>query len=616
MKNVWRSWLPFLTDDVPEGFARPAETAQYELEHALPRIAPDWHVTLKQDELLCDGYTFSCKGTNVVLTGGETGILYGVYHLLMKLAIGSDIPESYAASPQYALRMINCWDNMDGSVERGYSGRSLFFDGGRLSYDASRLRQLARMMASVGLNVLCINNVNVREPAQELIESFLPDLAALAAIFRPFGVRLMVSVDYSQPMLHGIPTADPLDERVKAWWQHQAAIVYSIIPDLAGFLVKADSEHRPGPFSYGRNHADGANMLARAIKPFGGVLVWRCFVYNCQQDWRDTSIDRPKAAYDNYVHLDGQFEDNVILQVKNGPFDFQVREPISPTLLAMPHTNLALEWQLAQEYTGQQIDLYAMPVMWQETMADLPLESIMAMAAVSNLGNDTIMTGHPFAALNLFAYGALAWNPLCCRPDDIIRMWIRLTYPISPKNECTLADVLLGSRHAYEQYTSPLGIGWMVVPNVHYGPSPEGYEYQSWGTYHKASRDAVGIDRTSDGTGYALQYPPQLCDRYSSLETCPDELLLFFHRLPYTYRMRDGRTLIQRIYDDHFEGYEWVERASEALQSLILPEEDRAIVLERIKLQKQNAREWRDVINTYFHRLSGIDDIHGRTIYP
>ena len=249
-------------------------------------------------------------------------------------------------------------------------------------------------------------------------------------------------------------------------------------------------------------------------------------------------------------------------------------------------------------------------------MTDLPLKSIMAMAAVSNLGNDAIMTGHPFAALNLFAYGVLAWNPLCCRPDDIIRQWIRLTYCLSLKDECTLTDILLGSRHAYEQYTAPLGIGWMVTPNVHYGPSPDGYEYQSWGTYHKADRDAIGIDRTSVGTGYALQYPPLLRDRYSSLKTCPDELLLFFHRLPYTYRMRDGRTLIQRIYDDHFEGYDWVERTSEALQSLTLPEEDRTIVLERIKLQKQNAREWRDVINTYFHRLSGIDDIHGRTIYP
>ncbi len=392
-------------------------------------------------------------------------------------------------------------------------------------------------------------------------------------------------------------------------------MVYAAIPDLAGFLVKADSEHRPGPFTYGRNHAEGANMLARALKPFGGMLVWRCFVYNCQQDWRDEKTDRPKAAYEHYVYLDGQFDDNVILQVKNGPFDFQVREPISPTLLAMPKTNLALEWQLAQEYTGQQIDIFAMPVMWQELFADMPRNSIMAMAAVSNLGNDACMTGHPFAALNFFAYGALAWDPDACQPDDIIHRWIRLTYRFAPDDENALADVLLGSRHAYEQYTAPLGICWMVTPNQHYGPSPDGYEYQAWGTYHKADRNAIGIDRTADGTGYVLQYPEALRRRFESTQTCPDELLLFFHRLPYTFKMRDGRTLIQRIYDDHFEGYEWVERAASILKALPLPDFDRALVDERIGRQLHNAREWRDIINTFFHRLSGIEDVHERKIY-
>ena len=547
--------------------------------------------------------------------GGKTGLLYGAYWLLMALASGSALPEDHSSAPQYALRMINCWDNADGNVERGYSGRSLFFQGGKLTYDPARMRQLGRMLASVGLNVLCINNVNVHDPAQLLIEDDLPDLAKLAAIFRPFGVRLMVSIDYSQPMRHGIPTADPLDERVQAWWKHQAEVVYAAIPDLAGFLVKADSEHRPGPFTYGRNHAEGANMLARALKPFGGMLVWRCFVYNCQQDWRDEKTDRPKAAYEHYVYLDGQFDDNVILQVKNGPFDFQVREPISPTLLAMPKTKLALEWQLAQEYTGQQIDIFAMPVMWQELFADMPRNSIMAMAAVSNLGNDACMTGHPFAALNFFAYGALAWDPDACQPDDIIHRWIRLTYRFAPDDENALADVLLGSRHAYEQYTAPLGICWMVTPNQHYGPSPDGYEYQAWGTYHKADRNAIGIDRTADGTGYVLQYPEALRRRFESTQTCQDELLLFFHRLPYTFKMRDGRTLIQRIYDDHFEGYEWVERAASILKALPLPDFDRALVDERIGRQLHNAREWRDIINTFFHRLSGIEDVHERKIY-
>lgn len=615
MNNSWRSWLPFLSDDVPAALTTPHAIADFELAQALPKLAPTLHVALKPEEALGEGFRIVQQGDDVTISGGESGLLYGTYRLLMALAANDPLSADCSYAPQYALRMINCWDNADGSVERGYSGRSLFFDGGKLTYDPTRMRQLGRMLASVGLNVLCINNVNVHEPAQRLIEDDLPDLANLAAIFRPFGVRLMVSIDYSQPMRHGIPTADPLDARVQAWWQHQAEVVYRAVPDLAGFLVKADSEHRPGPFTYGRNHAEGANMLARALKPFGGVLVWRCFVYNCQQDWRDEKTDRPKAAYEHYVYLDGQFDDNVILQVKNGPFDFQVREPISPTLLAMPKTNLALEWQLAQEYTGQQIDIFAMPVMWQELFADMPRDSIMAIAAVSNLGNDACMTGHPFAALNLFAFGFLAWDPDCCQPDNVIHRWIRLTYQLAPDDENALADVLLGSRHAYEQYTAPLGICWMVTPNQHYGPSPDGYEYQAWGTYHKADRNAIGIDRTADGTGYVLQYPEALRRRFESTQTCPDELLLFFHRLPYDFKMRDGRTLIQRVYDDHFEGCEWVERASGILKTLPLPEFDRALVLERMARQEHNAREWRDIINTFFHRLSGIEDVHGRKIY-
>lgn len=615
MTNLWHAWLPFLTHDLPAELTRPSQVAAFELQKTLPTLAPDLHVTLKQEDSMGESFCLTRKGQEATLTGGETGLLYGVYRLLMAIYAKRPLPENHTMQPQYTLRMVNCWDNADGSVERGYAGRSLFFEGGRLDYDPARMLQLARMMASVGLNVLCVNNVNVHDPAHRLIEDYLPDLQQLAAIFRPFGIRLMVSIDYAQPMRHSIPTADPLDSRVQDWWKRQAAVVYEAIPDLAGFLVKADSEHRPGPFTYGRNHAEGANMLARAIKPYGGVLVWRCFVYNCQQDWRDEKTDRPMAAYEHYVHLDGQFDDNVILQVKNGPFDFQVREPISPTLLAMPHTHLALEWQLAQEYTGQQIDLYAMPGMWQEVLGDLPCQRIMAMAAVSNFGRDWCMTGHPFAALNLFAYGLLAWDPGCSQPDDVIRFWVRLTYTLDEKQENTLCDILLDSRHAYEQYTAPLGICWMVSPNHHYGPSPDGYEYQAWGTYHRADRNAIGIDRTENGTGYALQYPEALCNRYSHLDTCPDELLLFFHRLPYSYRMRDGRTLIQRIYDDHFEGCGWVERTAQALDTLSLPEEDRALVQERIGRQLHNAREWRDIINTFFHRLSGVEDAHGRKIY-
>lgn len=607
------TWLPFLPDMVLAD--TPVQTARAELEQGLKWMKRSERVTLKEQPDLGDGFRVECTGETITLTGGPCGLLYGAYRVLMALYTGEKLPKDHMQVPQYSLRMLNCWDNAEGDVERGYSGRSLFFEGGKISYDPARIRQLGRMLASVGVNVICINNVNVHAPSHLLIEEeWLPQAAELAAILRPFGVRLMLSVDYAHPIRHGIPTSDPLDERVQNWWMERAGIVYRYIPDLAGFLVKADSEHRPGPFTYGRNHAEGANMLARALKPFGGKLVWRCFVYNCMQDWRDTQTDRPKAAYDHYAWLDGQFDDNVILQIKHGPYDFQVREPVSPLLYAMPKTCLAMELQLAQEYTGHQIDLYAMPPMWQELFRELPKEKLTAIAAVGNLGRDWNYTGHPFAAVNLFGYGVTAWDP-GAEPEDVIRTWAKLTFRLPPEQLETLVSMLMGSRRTYEKYTSPLALCWMVTPHVHYGPSPEGYEFSPWGTFHRATRDAVGIDRTAAGTGYTEQYPEPWRTLYSRPETTPDLLKLFFHRLPYGYVMDDGRTLIQRIYDDHFEGLAETEAMAEQLQTLDLPSPAREEAAERMQKQLRNAREWCDIINTYFHRMSGAEDAKGRKIY-
>lgn len=611
--NKRLTWLPFLSEDIPASLVAPEQIARFELDQALPKLAPGKTAELTIVDAMEEGYSIQQYGDLFSIIGGKVGVLYGAYNLLMNLATGHPLPEG-DQQPRYGMRMLNCWDNASGDIERGYAGRSLFFENNKFDYDPQRMRQLGRMLASVGLNVMCINNVNVRYPADQLIESWLPELAKLAAIFRPFGVKLMVSIDYSAPMRHGIPTADPLDKYVQSWWARQTEIVYQAIPDLAGFLVKADSEGRPGPFTYGRNHAEGANMLARALKPFGGKLVWRCFVYNCQQDWRDTTTDRPKAAYDHYAYLDGQFEDNVILQIKNGPFDFQVREPVSPLLYAMPKTNLAIEFQLAQEYTGQQVDIFAMPPMWREVYDDMPADKVMSIAAVTNLGRDENYTGHPFAAVNLFGYGLFAWNP-DIQPEKIIRLWTRLTYRMDQFSEDALVSLLMGSRRTYEKYTAPLGLCWMISPNHHYGPSPSGYEYQAWGTYHKADRDAVGIDRTASGTGYLLQYPEEFQKLYGTPETCPDLLKLFFHRLRYDYVMSDGRTMIQRIYDDHFEGLEETRAMAETLKALPLPSPDKEEVLERMERQLKNAREWCDIVNTFFRRYSGVEDAHGRTIY-
>ncbi len=613
MMDAWkghRGWLRALDAGITGAGMDTGALARAEAED----VFGPGRVHLERDDRLGEGYRILPEGEGYRIRGGETGLLYGVGRLIRHRIGGEALPRG-DCFPRYALRMIDCWDNMDGTVERGYSGRSIWFEDGRFVYRPERIRMLGCLLSSVGINCLCINNVNVREPAQGLIDELLGDLAAMADILRPWGVRLMVSVDFAMPLRAGLTTADPLDAGVAAWWAERAEKVYGAVPDLAGFLVKADSEHRPGPYTYGRTHAEGANMLARALAPFGGKLVWRAFVYNCMQDWRDTRTDRPMAAYDTYQPLDGQFDDNVILQVKHGPFDFQVREPLSPLLLSVKHTPLAVEFQLAQEYTGHQIDLYYMPPMWDEVFSAMGKDRVIAVAAVSNLGRDDCWTGHPLALANLFAYGRYAWDP-DCGAEETARIFVRMTYGFGKEDEDVLTQALMESRHIYEKYNAPLGICWMVNPGGHYGPDPDGYEYQLWGTYHRADRDAVGIDRTASGTGYAAQYPGEVQRFYEDRATCPDEYLLFFHRCRYDSVMRDGRTLIQRIYDDHFEGAAMAEEMAGRLKRLPFPPGDREEIFRRLDMQVKDAAEWRDVINTFFRRLSGAEDARGRKIWP
>jgi len=530
--------------------------------------------------------------------------------------------------PAVSERILNHWDNITGHVERGYSGGSLFFKNGNIDFEPERIRDYARFLSSIGINRVCCNNVNVTERAAKMVtDELLPDVARLASVFREFNIRFIIAVDFTGPrLLGGIDTYDPFDDRVISWWSKTVDLVYKHIPDLAGFLVKADSEFRDGPAALGRNQADGANVIARALKPHSGKVYWRCFVYNCTQDWRDTKTDRPKAAYDHFFPLDGDFDDNVILQIKNGPYDFQVREPNSPLFGAMKHTAQAMEFQITQEYTGQQIDLYALAVQWEEILSapvteekvtrDLIGNEITAVVAVANTGLDMNWTGHTLAQANLYTFGRMACDPFL-KAQDVLNEWITLTFGTDPALKEPLLEMMIASRYVYEKYTTPLALGWMVNINHHYGPSPEGYEFSKWGTYHRADRKAVGIDRTEKGTGYTKQYHRYLNDLYSDPATCPEELLLFFHRLPYDHILKCGRTLIQYIYDTHFEGVEAVEGFINTWNSLqpLLPESAFCSVKERLTLQLKNAREWRDVINTYFYRLSGMPDIHGRLIF-
>jgi len=566
-----------------------------------------------------------------------SGALYGVFTLIRHILCGTFSEDiNTAENPAIALRMLNQWDNMDGSIERGYAGKSIFYENGEIKSDKRRIRDYARLMASVGLNGIVLNNVNVHERETRLIAGeLLPQVAELADIFRSYGIRIFLSINYSSPIeLGGLDTADPLDDRVRTWWSEKAAEIYSYIPDFGGFLVKADSEFRPGPFTYGRNHAEGANMLAAALKPFRGIVIWRCFVYNCRQDWRDRVTDRANAAYDNFMPLDGSFADNVLLQIKNGPMDFQVREPVSPLLGGLKKSNFMLEFQITQEYTGQQRHLCYLAPMWKDVLdfdtycrgkgstvgrllAEPDNGRLTGIAAVSNIGDDMNWTGHDLAQANLYCYGRLAWDP-GLSSGAIAREWVMQTFGRNADVVDTITGMLLDSYHIYESYTSPLGIGWMVNPGHHYGPNVDGYEYSAWGTYHRADHDGIGVDRTvAGGTGFAGRYFPPNSTMYESPETCPEELLLFFHRISYRHRLKSGKTLIQHIYDTHFEG---ADRAAELigrwkrLEGLI----DRdcySRVLERLKEQAEHACEWRDVINSYFFRKSGIPDEKSRTIY-
>lgn len=572
----------------------------------------------------------------LVSSTGERGLLYGTFAFLRALQLGEISPGfRLEDGPSTPLRLINHWDNLDGSVERGYAGKSIFFRENRLVEDLERVRDYARLLASIGINGVAVNNVNVHQEETQLIASKLAMVKTLSSIFRGYGIRLFLSINFASPWEFGLDTADPLEPQVQQWWKERAAAIYSQIPDLGGFLVKADSEHRPGPFTYGRTHAEGANMLGEALKPYGGVVIWRCFVYNCQQDWRDTQTDRARAAYDHFQPLDGQFMDNVILQIKNGPMDFQVREPVSPLFGGLERTNQILELQITQEYTGQQRHLCYLVPMWKEvldfdtyargegsTVARIAAGAVFPMAfsgiaGVSNVGSDPNWTGHTLAQANLYGYGRLAWNP-GLSTERITREWAVLTFGHDPEVVQTVSSLLLGSWEAFENYTVPLGIGWMCNPGHHYGPSPEGYEFSRWGTYHRADRTAIGVDRTvQGGTGFAGQYRAENARLYESLESCPEELLLFFHRIPYTHVLRSGKTLIQHIYDTHFRGVEQVEEMIsrwEQLAGKVHPETF-SHVRERLEIQLVDAKEWRDVINTYFYRLTHIPDARGRKIY-
>ncbi|MBO3102012.1 alpha-glucuronidase [Cellulomonas fengjieae] len=583
------------------------------------------------------------RGRTVVVAADAAGLLYGLHAMVRRgEAALSGLDDFVWDLPVSSVRMLDHWDNtvvhpVMGQVERGYAGGSIFWSEGRVRDDLSRVAQYARLLGSVGINAVGLNNVNVHAAEARLLTDHLDDVARLADAFRPHGIRVYLSVSFAAPItLGGLETADPLDPAVQDWWASAFRRVYEAIPDFGGVVVKADSEGQPGPFAYGRDHADGANLLARALRPFGGTVFWRAFVYDHHQDWRDRSTDRARAAYDHFTPLDGRFDDNVVLQVKYGPMDFQTREPVSPVIAAMPRTRLAVELQVTQEYTGQQQHACYLGSQWAEVLEfplaedGRPVSWIAAglsegdgqptpaggIVGVSNVGTDEFWTGHPLAQANLYAFARLAWGEE--DPVAVLDEWIGLTFRDDPVVRSAVHAVLDDSWHTYESYTAPLSVGFMVRPGHHYGPDVDGYEYTAWGTYHYADRDGIGVDRTrATGTGFTGQYPSPWRDVYESVETCPDELLLFFHHVPYTHVLHSGSTVIQHIYDTHADGYDEVVRMGETWESLRgrVPDAFFDRVSERLAEQERSAREWRDHVRSAFFRRSGIPDATGRTIY-
>ncbi|MER8219164.1 alpha-glucuronidase [Streptomyces sp. NPDC094143] len=595
--------------------------------------AYDLVLALGADGLGDEGFTRVREGgTTTVTASGGRGLLYGLFHVVR---LGEEAFRGERARevhrPALAVRMLDHWDNVAvhpvmGQVERGYAGGSLFWDDGRARGDLERVRAYGRLLAACGINAVAVNNVNVHATEARLLTGRIGEVADIAAALRPYGVRTHLSVSFAAPVvLGGLATADPLDTAVRDWWARATRRVYEAIPDFGGYVVKADSEGQPGPFAYGRTHADGANLLAAALEPFGGTVHWRAFVYDHRQDWRDRTTDRARAAYDHFVPLDGEFAANAVLQVKHGPMDFQVREPVSPLIGAVPRTRLAVELQITQEYTGQQRHVCWLGPMWSEVLRFRPEPGRSVgetarggLVAVSNAGAGPFWTGHPLAQANLYTFGRLAWEP-DAEPREVLDEWIALTFPGAPRRLSDgLHAVLDGSWRTYEKYTAPLGVGFMVQPGHHYGPSVDGYEYSPWGTYHFADRDGVGVDRSvATGTGYAGQYGKPWSGLYESPDTCPDELLLFFHHVPYGHVLHSGSTVIQHIYDTHFEGVEEVAQARRVWAGLgdLVPPEWHARVAQRYEEQTRSALEWRDQINSYFFRKSGVPDAHGRRIH-
>jgi alpha-glucuronidase len=584
------------------------------LEDALAALGPQGYVIRS---LRVGGHA-----ATVVAAEGDAGTLYGVFHLLRLLQTGASLRGlDVAARPRLDRRLLDHWDNLDGTIERGYAGRSLWKWSELPERVDPRVLDYARANASIGINGTAINSVNARP--ESLRGDYIAKAAALADAFRPYNLRVYLSANFAAPkLLGGLPTADPADVRVAAWWKEKADEIYRAIPDFGGFLVKANSEGQPGPQDYGRTHADGANVLADAVAPHGGIVMWRAFVYDASVD-----PDRVKRAFSEFVPLEGRFHENVFVQVKNGPLDFQPREPFHPLFGAMPRTPLMAELQVTQEYLGQSTHLVFLAPQWKEFLdADTYAKGAgstvarvidgtvhgqkrTGIAGVANTGDDPNWCGHDFAQANWYAFGRLAWDP-GLGADAIADEWIRMTWGHADDVVGPIRRLMLESHEAYVRYTMPLGLHHLIGGD-HYAPMPENPDVRraDWSAiyYHRADASGIGFDRTRKGSGAVDQYFPPSRDRWNDPATTSDALLLWFHRLPWDYRMASGRSLWDELVLAYTRGAEEAAgfaRAWQSLEGKVDPGRHRA-VLAKLGQQKADAAAWRDKCLAYFGQFSG-----------
>lgn len=572
---------------------------------------------------LKDGYRITSLVDKIKITSAEDrGLLYGTYHLLRLQETGENVSNlNIEEKPSFDIRILNHWDNLDGTVERGYAGYSLWKWDELPAVLSPRYEEYARANASIGINATVLNNVNASPSI--LTKEYLEKVKAIANVFRPYGIRVYLSVNFSSPkVIGGLENSDPLNADVQAWWRDKAKEIYGLIPDFGGFLVKANSEGQPGPQDYGRTHADGANMLAKALKPHKGVVMWRAFVYNPSDE------DRAKQAYLEFEPLDGKFDDNVIVQIKNGPVDFQPREPFSPLFGRMKKTPMMAEFQITQEYLGFSNHLVYLAPLFKETLdtdtyaegerstvaeitnGRLYNHSISAISGVSNIGEDTNWCGHHFAQSNWYAFGRLAWNHTLSS-EDIAKEWIKMTFTDKPEFLNPILDMMLTSRETCVNYMMPLGLHHIFAWDHHYGPEPwceiEGAR-EDWlpKYYHKASIDGIGFNRSASGSNAVSQYNIPLRDIYGNIDTCPENLILWFHHVSWNHKMKNGDILWNELCYKYDSGVQTVREYQKTWDRMELYVDQQRFeeVQSRLKIQSRDAIWWKDACLLYFQTFS------------